>query len=105
MSPKANTPKNEKATLIHEWDQWDPQARAYERLRLIALGKWSPGYEDFYVVDRLSTDTMGEPSWVRVHEFTTASNTHRHLMGALKSVLFEHAQRQVKPNESGRDDE
>lgn len=51
------TKQASKATLLHEWDV------ANERYRLITIANFTPGYEDVYVIELLSQDALGEPTW------------------------------------------
>lgn len=77
--------KDSRATLIHEWDQ------ANERYRLLAVGMWSAGYEDSYVIERLSSDALGEPRWDTLFKWkATASGDEFRphlLIGAIQSLV------------------
>lgn len=50
-----------KAKLLHEWDV------GHDRYRLIARAKWTSGYEDEYLIEKLGQDGYGEPRWDTCH--------------------------------------
>ncbi len=76
--------KDKRGSVITEWDQ------DKERYRLIARGKWTEGYEDKYIIERLGADGIGEPRWGTVYEFGPNKNERPSLetllVGAIKSV-------------------
>ena len=51
---------NSKAKLIHEWKH------DANRFRLIAIAKFSPGYEDIYTIERCDQDALGNERWLSV---------------------------------------
>jgi hypothetical protein len=53
--------KDRRAQLLHEWEHGE------HRYRLIARAKFTPGYEDVYVIEKLGTDSLGEPRWSVEH--------------------------------------
>ncbi len=57
MKDRTTLAKESKAVLVHEWDA------GKERYRLVAVGKFSAGYEDEYVIEQLGADAIGEPKW------------------------------------------
>lgn len=72
------------STLIHEWDNLDTK----ERYRLLAVGKWSPGYQDKYIIEMLGQDGLGEPRWDEVVQWDPSDSIALDLLiSCLKSVL------------------
>lgn len=72
-----NIVRSKKATLMHEWTVAD------EHYRLISVADATKGYEDEYVVEKLTVDSLGEPSWrhhwmarARDLEMATPNVTH-----------------------------
>lgn len=86
-----------KSTLLVEWDDGHGDKR--ETYRLIARAERTPGYEDEFIIEKLATDGMGEPSWWRVYSWQKLNedSTVALLMGALKSLLADQRQRASAP--------
>ncbi len=78
--------KNVKAEVVLEWEE------SPHNYRLVAAGKWSPGYRDQYYIDRLEQDSLGEPSWRTVDTFSKSSDPRTsHLLAALDAALSRRA--------------
>jgi hypothetical protein len=71
-----------RATLIHEWDH------GKERYRLVAVGRFSAGYEDKLILEKLGSDGLGEPSWSLVMRWETPDvpSDIEILISAIKSL-------------------
>lgn len=74
---------DKRAKLIHEWEH------DKDRYRLLARGKWSVGYEDEYIIEKLGQDGIGEPRWDGVANWKPddRQDTLDLLVSALKSVI------------------
>lgn len=73
--------KDSKATFVYEWDD------GKERYRMLSVGKFSRGYEDKIVFDRLTSDSLGEPCWVKIYELDPREGIGSILVSAIKSLL------------------
>lgn len=83
--------------LVHQWKSGDTD------YRIVALGKWSAGYEDVYLLEKAETDSLGGLRWVQVHDWAE-EHGEKHwrdvikpLMEALKQAQFAANERKVAP--------
>ncbi len=82
--------KKNLATVVHEW------THEKDSYRLIATAKYTPGYRDGYVVEKLGANTLGEPNWsVEFRWLPTQANELGSpyiaiLFSAIESVKLEH---------------
>lgn len=73
-----------KSVLLIEW----PDGK--DQYRLIAKADATAGYEDEYVIEKLSQDALGEPRWDRHHGWRAKSEMAlTMLVGAIKHILGE----------------
>lgn len=75
-----------RAKLLHEWDV------GKDRFRLIARAKWTSGYEDEYLVEKLGQDGYGEPRWDKFYswdakEHQVIDRTMTVLVAAIKGLV------------------
>ena len=74
--------------LVHQWKSGDTD------YRVVALGKWSIGYEDSYLLEKAETDSLGGMRWVKVHNWAETDgeiywrDVVKPLMEALKQAAF-----------------
>ena len=76
-----------RASLIYEWADGD------DRYRLLSVGKFSAGYEDKFVIERLTADALGEPRWDSCWEWDAGKSLAGLLVGAVKSLLVDQRER------------
>lgn len=51
--------------------------------RIVALGKFSAGYDDTLVLQRKTTDLLGEPAWTTVTEARGGTDNTTHMLLSL----------------------
>lgn len=73
-----------KAKLIYEWATEDKA-----RYRLVALARWTSGYEDEYILECAQTDALGDTRWVKYDQWdkSTTGNTSMILTEGFKTAL------------------
>lgn len=77
--PITHPPKNR---LLHTWNVGD------QKFRLIVGARYTPGYEDFYLVESCSEGSLGEDRWTPEATFDADSSDVRSLLvQALRQVL------------------
>jgi len=62
------------------------------KFRVVALARYSAGYEDDYVLERQDTDALGDKQWIKVHAWPVKLNGGEGdfcsaLVGLLKEAL------------------
>lgn len=83
--------------LVHQWKVGDVE------YRIVALGKWSAGYEDSYLLEKAETDSLGGLRWVKVYDWKETDgeiywrDVVKPLMEALKQATFAANERKVAP--------
>lgn len=60
--------KNSRGKLLCEW------TADKETYRLITIGRYTAGYEDRYVIEKLGADAIGEPQWTAEHAWEPGDN-------------------------------
>lgn len=82
MNTREKMSVESRGTLLHEWDD------DKRRYRLVSVAKFTKGYEDKWIIEELTSDSLGEPRWDKRFEWDSSTgDLESVLVSAIKSLV------------------